>query len=67
MKIYHHIDEFVPVKNAVVTIGTFDGVHLGHRKIIERLKQIAKESGGETVILTFFPHPRMIIQPEDHD
>src|SRR6185312_2161990 len=67
MKIYHHIDEFVPVKNAVVTIGTFDGVHLGHRKIIERLKQIAKESGGETVILTFFPHPRMIIHPEDQD
>src|ERR1700761_5826940 len=65
MKIYHHIDEFVPVKNAVVTIGTFDGVHLGHRKIIERIKQLAKTSGGETVILTFFPHPRMILHPED--
>ncbi|MBV8390932.1 MAG: riboflavin biosynthesis protein RibF [Mucilaginibacter sp.] len=67
MRIYHHIDEFTPVKNAVVTIGTFDGVHLGHRKIIERVKQQAKESGGETVILTFFPHPRMIIHPEDQD
>jgi riboflavin kinase/FMN adenylyltransferase len=65
MKIYHNIDEFVPVKNAVVTIGTFDGVHLGHRKIIERIKQLAKISGGETVILTFFPHPRMILHPED--
>ncbi|HTD39368.1 MAG TPA: bifunctional riboflavin kinase/FAD synthetase [Mucilaginibacter sp.] len=65
MKIYHNIDEFVPVKNAVVTIGTFDGVHLGHRKIIERVTQLAKESSGETVILTFFPHPRMIIHPED--
>jgi riboflavin kinase/FMN adenylyltransferase len=65
MKIYHNIDEFVPVKNAVVTIGTFDGVHLGHRKIIERIKQLAKASGGETVILTFFPHPRMILHPED--
>ncbi len=65
MKIYHNIDEFVAVKNAVVTIGTFDGVHLGHRKIIERIKQLAKISGGETVILTFFPHPRMILHPED--
>jgi riboflavin kinase/FMN adenylyltransferase len=65
MKIYHHIDEFKPVKNAVVTIGTFDGVHLGHRKIIDRIKQLAKASGGETVILTFFPHPRMILHPED--
>src|ERR1700743_2219310 len=65
MKIYHHIDEFVSAKNAVVTIGTFDGVHLGHRKIIERIKQLAKASGGETVILTFFPHPRMILHPED--
>lgn len=67
MKIYHHIDEFVPVKNAVVTIGTFDGVHLGHRKIISRIKEIADAINGETVILTFFPHPRMILHPEDQD
>ncbi|RFZ83381.1 bifunctional riboflavin kinase/FAD synthetase [Mucilaginibacter terrenus] len=65
MKIYHHIDEFTTVKNAVVTIGTFDGVHIGHRKIIARLKELAAASGGETVILTFFPHPRMILHPED--
>jgi riboflavin kinase/FMN adenylyltransferase len=65
MKTYHHIDEFMPVKNAVVTIGTFDGVHLGHRKIISRIKELADASGGETVILTFFPHPRMILHPED--
>lgn len=65
MKIYQNIDEFKPVKNAVVTIGTFDGVHLGHRKIIEGIKELAKASGGETVILTFFPHPRMILHPED--
>ncbi len=67
MKIYHHIDEFKPVKNAVVTIGTFDGVHLGHRKIISRLKELADANGGETVILTFFPHPRMILHPEDEN
>jgi riboflavin kinase/FMN adenylyltransferase len=65
MKIYHHIDEFKPVKNAVVTIGTFDGVHLGHRKIIARIKELATECDGETVLLTFFPHPRMILHPED--
>jgi riboflavin kinase/FMN adenylyltransferase len=65
MKIYHHIDEFSPVKNAVVTIGTFDGVHLGHRKIITRIKELADATGGETVVLTFFPHPRMILHPED--
>jgi riboflavin kinase/FMN adenylyltransferase len=67
MKIYNNIDEFKPVKNAVVTIGTFDGVHLGHRKIISRIKELAAEIGGETVILTFFPHPRMILHPEDQN
>jgi riboflavin kinase/FMN adenylyltransferase len=65
MKTYHHIDDFTPVKNAVVTIGTFDGVHHGHRKIISRIKELADACGGETVILTFFPHPRMILHPED--
>jgi len=65
MKIYHNINEFKAINNAVVTIGTFDGVHLGHRKIIERLKELADECNGETVILTFFPHPRMILNPED--
>src|SRR5476649_2063759 len=65
MKIYHHIDEFSPVKNAVVTIGTFDGVHLGHRKILSRVKELADAAGGESVVLTFFPHPRMILHPGD--
>lgn len=67
MKIYYHIDEFKPIKNAVVTIGTFDGVHIGHQKIISRLKEVAKQNGGETVILTFFPHPRMILHPDDQN
>lgn len=67
MKIYSSIDEFKPVKNAVVTIGTFDGVHLGHRKIISRINELAKATGGESVILTFFPHPRMILHPEDQN
>jgi riboflavin kinase/FMN adenylyltransferase len=67
MKIYHHINDFQRLNNAVVTIGTFDGVHQGHRQIIARLKELARQTGGETVILTFFPHPRMIIHPEDQD
>ncbi|RYE21998.1 MAG: bifunctional riboflavin kinase/FAD synthetase [Sphingobacteriales bacterium] len=65
MNIYHHIDEFKAVKNAVVTIGTFDGVHFGHRKIIAGINELAAATGGESVILTFFPHPRMILNPED--
>lgn len=65
MKIYNHIDEFTRLNNAVVTIGTFDGVHVGHQKIINRLLEITKQTGGESVILTFFPHPRMILHPED--
>ncbi len=65
MKIYNHIDEFTKINKAVVTIGTFDGVHIGHQKIISRLQEIARQKGGETVILTFFPHPRMILHPED--
>src|SRR5579862_223528 len=65
MHIYHHIDEFTRLNNAIVTIGTFDGVHLGHRKIIAGIKELAESTGGETVLLTFFPHPRMILHPED--
>lgn len=65
MKIYRNIEDFIPVDNAVVTIGTFDGVHIGHQKILSNLKESAKEINGETVLLTFFPHPRMILQPED--
>lgn len=65
MKVYRHIDEFNRLDKAIVTIGTFDGVHLGHRKIISRLTELAAAQNGQSVILTFFPHPRMIIQPED--
>ncbi len=65
MKIYQHIDDFTKISRAVVTIGTFDGVHIGHQKIISRLTEIARQVNGETVILTFFPHPRMILHPDD--
>ena|SRR5690606_23619966 len=65
MKIYRNLDDFTPLENAVVTIGTFDGVHVGHQKILSTLRESAREIGGETVLLTFFPHPRMILHPED--
>ena len=67
MNIYHHLSEFKRLNHAVTTIGTFDGVHYGHQKIIKRLCELAKSTGGESVILTFFPHPRMIIDPENQD
>jgi riboflavin kinase/FMN adenylyltransferase len=67
LKIYNHFSEFKKLNNAVATIGTFDGVHFGHQKIIKRLCELAKSTGGESVILTFFPHPRLIIDPENQD
>ncbi|MDR2273138.1 MAG: bifunctional riboflavin kinase/FAD synthetase [Sphingobacterium sp.] len=65
MKIYRSLEDFAPVENAVVTIGTFDGVHIGHQKILVHLKEAAQKINGETILLTFFPHPRLIINPDD--
>jgi riboflavin kinase / FMN adenylyltransferase len=65
MKIYHGIDDFVKLSNAVVTSGTFDGVHVGHQKIFSRLLEIARRIGGETVVITYWPHPRLVLHPED--
>lgn len=66
MRIYYSLEDFEPVENLVGTIGTFDGVHRGHLKLINRIRQIAAGTGGETLILTFFPHPRMVLYPEEH-
>jgi len=67
MKVYNDIAQFKGVDFPVVTSGTFDGVHVGHRKIIQRLKEIAGQNGGETVLLTFYPHPRMVLFPDDNE
>ena len=64
---YHSLEEFHSLPHAVVTIGTFDGVHCGHLKIIQRLKELSRDQGGETVVLTFYPHPRLVLQPDDND
>ncbi len=65
MKIYHNLDDFTQLKYGVVTSGTFDGVHLGHQKILQRLHESAKINNGETVVITFWPHPRIILKPTD--
>jgi riboflavin kinase/FMN adenylyltransferase len=67
LKVYRHYNEFVSHNNAVVTTGTFDGVHNGHLQIIHRLNTVAKAIGGESVIFTFDPHPRRVLQPHDND
>lgn len=66
MKVYYSVGEIPPIKNPVLTIGTFDGVHIGHQEIIALLKESAREIEGETVLFTFHPHPRMVLHPDDH-
>lgn len=64
MKTHSNAHTFTSKKNTVVTIGTFDGVHVGHRKIISRLIESAQANDWESVVLTFFPHPRMVLQKD---
>ena len=61
MKVYHSTEQMPAFRNAVVTIGTFDGVHIGHQQILTQLKQEAERIQGETVIITFHPHPRKVV------
>ena len=65
MNVYYGIKEFIKLENAVVTSGTFDGVHLGHQKILNRLNEVASETKGESVVITFYPHPRSVISPDN--
>ena len=62
MRIYNHIDQLPAFRRAVITIGTFDGVHTGHARILEQLRQEAARIDGETLIITFYPHPRKIVK-----
>lgn len=61
MQIHRDLNKLPDFKNAVITIGTFDGVHLGHRQIIDSLKKEAAKANGESVIITFHPHPRKVV------
>jgi riboflavin kinase/FMN adenylyltransferase len=65
--IYNNISELSNLTNSIVTIGTFDGVHLGHQKIIKRLVELKEKQGGNVVLFTFDPHPRKILFPEQLD
>ena len=65
MKVHQGNASFDPPRAAVVTSGTFDGVHIGHQKILGRLRELAQETGGETVVVTFWPHPRMVLRPDE--
>ena len=64
MKIFHSINDFRSSKKTILTLGTFDGVHIGHRKILERITQNTENGNYESLVLTFFPHPRMVLQGE---
>src|SRR4249919_2687857 len=61
MQVHRDIKQLPSFNNAIVTIGTFDGVHTGHQQIISQLKEEAHKVNGETVIITFHPHPRKIV------
>jgi len=61
MQVHRDIEHLPVFRNAIVTIGTFDGVHMGHRQVIDKLKTEAKAVNGETVIITFHPHPRKVV------
>lgn len=65
MRVFRDLNDLPEFNNSVITIGTFDGVHKGHQKLIERINTLATEQGGESIIITFHPHPRIVINPED--
>lgn len=66
MNIFYDFEALKDIPNPVLTIGTFDGVHLGHQKIVKHLNDEAQKIGGESVLFTFFPHPRMVLYPDSH-
>ncbi len=67
MQVFTQIAQTRNLKNTIVTIGTFDGVHLGHQKIIKRLLELKQQQGGETLLFTFDPHPRKVLFPNENN
>ena len=67
MIIHRGLDDIQPLPNAVVTSGTFDGVHRGHQTILARLTEIARNSGGESVLITYWPHPRTVVSNDSQN
>jgi riboflavin kinase/FMN adenylyltransferase len=62
LKLFHSINDFRSTKKTILTLGTFDGVHIGHKKILEKITQNTQDGKYESLVLTFFPHPRMVLQ-----
>lgn len=67
MKVYRDLTHIPAFTNAVITIGSFDGVHLGHQRILKKIKQLAESIDGESVAITFDPHPRLVVYPQAGD
>lgn len=67
MIVHRGLDDISPLPNAIVTSGTFDGVHLGHQKILSRLTEVTQNSGGESVLITYWPHPRTVVSNDSQD
>ncbi len=65
MRIFNNLNDLPDFRNAVVTIGSFDGVHSGHQMILKKVNSLAKKVNGESIVITFHPHPRQIIFPND--
>ncbi|MCB0520920.1 MAG: bifunctional riboflavin kinase/FAD synthetase [Lewinellaceae bacterium] len=65
MKVHRDLNNLPQFRNAVITIGSFDGVHCGHQKIIKKVKDLSMATGGESIVITFHPHPRQIVFPKD--
>ncbi|MBB4077825.1 hypothetical protein GGR28_000426 [Lewinella aquimaris] len=65
MKTHYQLDQLPRFRRAVITIGSFDGVHQGHQQLLARIKRMAELRGGESVVITFDPHPRAILRPDD--
>jgi len=67
VKVFTTIPNYPSENKSIVTIGTFDGVHLGHRVVLRRMREIAKKTKGKSVLLTFFPHPRYVLHKDNQD
>ena len=61
MRVFRSAEGLPPIKFPVVTVGSYDGVHFGHRALLEQVKTMADEAGGESVVVTFWPHPRRVL------
>ena len=65
MNVFYSLDTLPDFKNTVITIGSFDGVHIGHQKILQKVTELAKEQAAQSVVITFHPHPRLVLNPKD--